>query len=350
MPGTSWRVLELTAGSDGPAVPVCVSSSLCLSALSSLVVVSTDGGARWTTSLHIDNPATASTSLTSLSCSGSTCVAVGNGSGTRNGRSVAGPAAFVFGSARHGWSAVSLPGVSGAVAEVDSVSCSTADSCVAVGTKGPSAQDQGSGSVVWYTDDAGATWAGTTLSSLPGFLRVACTSPTFCVGVAGGGFAVTTTGPTGFEPVQWPPSWANDSSPVDVEAITCAPASRSCVAVGGVQGPSGTPVIATTTDGTSWSSATVPATLGGSLVGVSCPSVSTCVAVGQSSSTAPAVGATILLETAGNASAWKAVALPEVSSRVLEGILGVSCPTVSFCLAGGAQTAPGDYDVLVGPA
>ena len=197
------------------------------------------------------------------------------------------------------------------------ISCPTSSDCIAVGAPGRSAG-------ILATTDGGATWA--TQSIPPGvdYLDgVSCASASDCVAVGGdddtGGAAaiVTTNGGA---------TWFNVSEPQGfffLDGISCA-TSSDCVAVGQADGEStSSPVVVSTDGGLNWEGVSVPATGFGdssaTLSGVSCPSVTLCVAVGPAGTFASTDGG----------HSWKS------ESDVGDEFGSVSCGSATTCTAVG---------------
>jgi hypothetical protein len=110
-------------------------------------------------------------------------------------------------------------------------------------------------------------------------------------------------------------------------AVSCASA-RRCWAVG-APGPDATPVpptviVATKDGGATWTGQQVPASLGPSLRGVSCPTVTTCMAVGSD-----AAGSDLVLTTRDGGTAWSQDSAP--SNAVA--ITAVTCEGIGLCVA-----------------
>ncbi len=354
---TGWRAVYenfLSRNYTVPGTPYCFDSSGCFAIDGHVIERTTNGGSTWGTSANVVLSSTASTVLVGISCSGGvTCVVVGNSTGTRNGRSVSGPDALVLSErvGRKHWHVIGLGASKGVSINVAGVSCGTASSCVAVGSYNGGASNEGG--VVWYTIDAGRSWHNLRPPSSVGALSaVSCTSAKFCVAASSSAMIVTTRGPTGFAVAQSPASWAHLTT--NVNALACAPGTRSCVAVGNYQ-PSPqnpnrfVPVIATSDGGVKWSSVGGLPAIDGSLAGVACPSAGTCVAGGYQAGKALGIeGATFLLQGTAGTTGWRPISVPKpTSSAPLDGFFGITCPTTSFCLATPASSLP--YE-LIGPA
>ncbi|TMB92272.1 MAG: hypothetical protein E6J45_03130 [Chloroflexi bacterium] len=116
-------------------------------------------------------------------------------------------------------------------------------------------------------------------------------------------------------------------------AVSCSAAS-ACTAVGGyTNSRSVNATLAARWDGSSWARQAMPNIAGGQLAGVSCPTGTFCVAVGQSSPSAP-------LAERWDGSSWTVTPTP--GSGVLS---AVSCPSVSTCIAVGRNPASSSSQV-----
>ncbi len=161
-----------------------------------------------------------------------------------------------------------------------SVSCPTADRCIAVGDSGPTGMSASIGS----TSDGGSTWIPESApADAPGLTSVSCGSPT------------------------------------------------QCVAVGSVEGPdAGTAAILFTRDGgESWLE-TIPSGVL-SLASVSCASGSHCVAVGDQLVGSSTSG--VILATTDGGRTWK----EQAATTQLPQLIGVSCPTTKHCVGAGGS-------------
>ncbi len=232
--------------------------------------------------------------LESVSCiSTSDCVAVGNTDPDENGVAIA--------ERWNGtdWTSFAVPG---AYVALDAVSCVSASFCMAVGYQGACPLAESLDGTTWteVTADNRLTCqpGGLDISMLFG---VSCTSPTACVAVG-----ANQQGATG-----------NYVSPI----------------VG-------------VWDGKSWSFQVPPVppdTVGSSLSGVDCPSLSNCVAVGYDESDPDGIDQEQLepLAESWNGARWAVATGPDEQNAWLS---GVSCTSTSSCVAvGGADTYTGNF-------
>lgn len=248
--------------------------------------------------------------------------------------------AYTFGSAQvsmaevwkgRGWAQEPVPFAAGSdSAEMNQVSCTSAQFCEAVGSYTPFATPLA----------LAATWNGTSWRlqhppAPPGATvkldAVSCVSPTFCE--AWGGGTQSSPGPAVAE--RWDgKSWHLQSAPanITVDSVSCVSA-RHCEAVGGGAGGTSADVW----NGSSWRAQTMPAT--GTLTGVSCTSPSFCEAVGEFFNTSTdAVQSDAALW---NGKAWSAQLPPSPATAGVTDLNAVSC-SASVCEAGGdSETAQG---------
>jgi hypothetical protein len=248
------------------------------------------------------------------------------------------------------WSVAASPSPLGPPAgNLTSVSCPTKDACFAVGSYGPDTPlktlvERWNGthwSLVTSPNPAGAT-----NSFLNG---VSCPTTTSCFAV---GSYVTASSFQKTLVERWNgTNWSIMTSPNPTDqddnvlnAVSC-PSTTSCFAVGGY-----------TTfpkhfvehwNGTSWSIVATPSppdTTNSSLSGVSCPSTTSCYAVGQyfNGSTTD----TMLIEH-WNGTSWAIMTSPNPADLADSAVLtGVSCPTATRCVAVGIYFNGSSYEAL----
>ena len=226
---------------------------------------------------------------------------------------------------------------------INDVSCPSATSCLATG---------------YYTDTSGVqqgmllTWsdgAWTAAGKAPYTETLSCVTASLCVAVEGPDIETWSSGTWTITSVPAPAD--NGSDPVSLQSVSCVSASF-CVAAGSYTDTSGSTkgLLETLSDG-AWTveQAPLPADaaanpnvlfLSGPLTNlVSCPSASFCVAAGNYTDTSGSTEG--LLETWSDG-AWTATKAPlpaNAAANPAAAILGVSCPTVSFCLATGDYTS-----------
>ena len=226
---------------------------------------------------------------------------------------------------------------------LEAVSCTSARSCVAVGSYANAGDTVGFTLVESWN---GTSWSiqhspnplGAKVSFLAG---VSCTSAQNCVAVGNSGNATSTIGHTLAERwngTRWSlqhtpnPTGAEDST---LGAVSCTSA-RSCTAVG----LSGTPTsytgytLAERWNGTNWSIQTTPNPPSGTdeqhyLNGVSCISARSCTAVGQYET----ASGTVSLVERWNGTSWSAVHSPDPAGADYAELGAVSCTSAQSCIA-----------------
>lgn len=269
-----------------------------------------------------------------------------------------------------GWGASELPLPSGATSKLFSglqaISCPDTGYCVAVGTL-----ESGEGAP--KTEALISTYAagGWTSEALPApnaegdppvaskdskteLTGVSCTAPESCVAV--GSYEDESNSEVAFIATQAAGKWTTEvlDTPAEVTggrlaAISC-PSTSSCEAVGSYEslasGRKINPMVATNEGGT-WISNTIalPATGVGAgananalLSGVSCTTVGECVADGTVEEGASGEALVVTLDH--GSSSTSAVAPPTGGAEVSFELNGISCPLSSFCAAAGALAAP----------
>jgi hypothetical protein len=346
--GAVWTSQAPPDGMGGFAGVACVDPSDCVadgtdpSGGVTLSAATSDGGTQWTSQAVPGGIG----ALTGIACgSPLRCLAVGTAaSGT-----------YILASGNGGvsWSPRPVPG---GVAGLTDVSCGSATHCVAVGgyRTAPNAENSGLlQGVVAATSDGGARWTARDLPTGVGTLNsVSCASAASCVAVgempnSSPGVAVATTdGGT---------TWSERPLMVGEGGLTgvSCPTPAHCVAVGpgtteeGTQGSNSPPSIAavTTNGGVSWSRHPFPAD-GVTPAAVSCSSVDACVAVG-SVSPDYSVGIRVLpgagLSTANGGLTWTRRSIVRSGNLV-----SVSCPTRAVCVAVGRSASGTRQAILLG--
>lgn len=293
-------------------------------------------GSRWKvqTVPSFDDPVT---SLTAVSCSGpNSCDAVGSFQGTNNGG--------VFAEHWDGstWTVQLMPGVRGATVFLNAMSCAARNACTAVGFDVNNRTDAEVPLVeVWD----GSSWRVQKSPTPTGageaeLSAVSCASTRACTAVG------TYVSPHGrqlaFAESRATATWHLEAVPVPAgteavpDAVSCS-AADACTAVGAYLTKSRQLGLAERWNGSAWSRETVPTPAGAGIVtlsGVSCASASDCEAVGGAAS-ATSVGP---LAERWNGSAWRGQTTPASPG----GFLGVvSCPSSASCAAVGTPGATG---------
>jgi hypothetical protein len=201
---------------------------------------------------------------------------------------------------------------------LNSVSCATSNSCIAVGSAGIDEDDtliDSWNGTSWSVDPISLTQAG----ALSG---VSCVSQDSCtaVGVSSGNTLIET-----WNGVSWAVAPTNPTQPGGLNAVSC-PSQSSCTSVG-YQQPSGN--FAETWNGTSWS--VVPIAADGHLTGVSCVSQSFCMAAGYGSNSSQT------LVESWDGTSWSTVPSPNLGFE--NQLLGVTCIAQDQCTAVGVYWA-----------
>ncbi len=247
-----------------------------------------------------------------------------------------------------------------------SVSCTSATSCVAVGSYRNTSNDQNG----FVATLSGTTWSAqaaplpsNAIASGSLLVAVSCASATFCVGAgsypdtsagnpSNGWLVVDANGSlTGITAPQ--PAGAGDDADGHQDSIlsgVACPAATSCVATGHYNDTNGDPQpLVDMWNGTSWSGVKGPVPSGASttptsqqLVSVSCGSPSSCVAAGfYQDSSLSAFG---LIDTLSNGS-WSATKAPQPTNADAAAqatqLDEISCPTPSFCITVGSYVGTG---------
>lgn len=231
-------------------------------------------------------------------------------------------------------------------APIDSISCPSTTLCVAADR---------SGGVVWSTNPAGGprAWHGANIDRSAEITSVSCPSTTECVAVDGSGDVVSTTDPTGgsgawsVAKVDTSPTSTNtdNGGAVLMRGVSC-PSTTLCVAVdaagnaaissnptGGSGAWGGTHIDVNRSYGCSGNGLACQPPV----VGVSCPSVSQCVAVDFA-------GNILTTQTPTQAGPWSSVS---ATRGGLGSLWGVTCPTTAFCAS---VNGTGSQSVTFNPA
>jgi hypothetical protein len=285
-------------------------------------------------------------SLVGISCvTASACFAVGGAVGARDGI----PVAERWDGRR--WARTSVPAPMGKTdSALSGVSCSRADSCMAVGAAFDLSSSGFDGNVL------AERWNGKKWSSLkvpgpsgglaPQLASVSCSTPNDCVAV-GSYFAIS--GPHGLIERWNGKKWSPVPNPtpagafgIQLSGVSC-PAPGACTAVGSVFTTGGVRPLVERSIGNSWSEVVQPIgpsrNSSSALSAVSCASTSRCTAIGaiQRFSLAD-VGISpsgdVLTERLDGTS-WSVVSSPDVPDSIGQGLSGVSCRRDNFCMGVG---------------
>jgi len=228
---------------------------------------------------------------------------------------------------------------------LQSVSCTSASNCMAVGyVQAPNQNDavtlagQWNGTA-WTVVPTPAVGTSAVLNS------VSCFAANSCIAV--GGDVDSVTGTTDPLVMQWDgTSWTLAPAPTDTPPgsqllnVTCTSASF-CIAVGFWETTDATgsfPEVAEMWNGRAWTAQSLPlptGAFGAQLFSVSCTSAKACTVVGgyqvESGGNSPFMS----LADRWNGTTWTVENVPEPAGMITGGLTGVSCPTAKSCNAVG---------------
>jgi hypothetical protein len=245
-------------------------------------------------------------------------------------------------SAAGGWTVQYPPYPAGSInSSLNGVSCATASTCIAVGSYYVSASNTNFSLADKWN---GSSWVLQTTpnpsgSVLTQFSAVSCPATTHCEAVGSYSTNIQSDGTTLAE--RWNgTAWAIQSTPTltgggSLDGVSC-PSASLCIAVGNFNNSGDN--LAEEWNGTAWSKQTVPAG-SDTLSSVSCPSATYCVAVGATYVDKP-------YALIWNGSTWKSVSVPAPAGE-LSGLAAVSCFSASACTATGSGLASGGQNNLV---
>jgi subtilisin family serine protease len=280
--------------------------------------------------------------------SASSCVAVGSQGGHAQALSWNGTE----------WSTRSTPRPAGAASsELLGVSCVSASACAAVGSYVDSGGVKRSLAMTWN----GAAWSlastaqptGASSSQLNG---VSCRTSSFSSCFAVGGYVDSAGVPKVLAMSGGTSSWSLVNAPAPsgasssvYEDISCQQVSGGgCTAVGSYLDGGGTRrALATEVTFGAWGQVVLPATPGASsaeLADVSCPTATTCAAVG---SYVDAVGTRRSLAIERSPSGWSISRVPNPFGATETSLSGVSCSSAGTCTAVGSTTLSGSQKAFV---
>jgi hypothetical protein len=233
------------------------------------------------------------------------------------------------------------------VAELNSVACPTTTDCIAVGSFDSSSQKT-------LTE----RWDGSSWKIVPSpnppnadvaeLLGVACTSTTNCNAVGLTLAKTSTSLAEHWDGSRWSivPTVGTGATGLTIAELigVACPTSTSCFAVGvssTVSGKTATIVtVAERWNGVSWTKIPTPKLAGGAigvLTAVACSSTTNCTAVGETQSSLIADTTTMLVEH-WNGATWTVVANPSPTGSSSAALVGVSCRSAASCYAVGGYT------------
>ena len=214
------------------------------------------------------------------------------------------------------------------------VSCSSANFCVAVGD----------GDVASSTSPAGGAsdWTTTSIPGAGTLWSIDCLSSAFCAGGDDQGDILTSTDPGSGSGADW--DVANVDGTTEVTGVSC-PSTDLCIAVdqaGNVLvGTPSSPGGGSSSPAWTQTPAVTPGSSAAPLYGISCTSVSDCVAVGDQGTAAG-------LAERWDGSTWSLENTPSISGAREIRLTSVSCPSSSLCTAAGWEYDDyGDYEPVV---
>ena len=353
--GTAWSLQQAAnpptavnstlSGVSCATVSRCIAVGNYLSASSDLVLTLAQAwnGRTWKV-LATPNPAGSIVNyLNGVWCSSATaCTAVGDSiAGAKHATRQAGPLAATLAEAWNGTAWViqdtPSPAGNGGLDVLDSVSCRSAASCVAIGYLGGRAKALGE---TWN----GTTWAleatpdpgrHTSLAGVSCGPAAACTA----VGTYRNGLGTHLSLAQVWNGSTWTLQAAVSpvgAVPSDVVGVSC-PSVTVCTAVGFFDnGPGTVATLAEHWNGTAWAIQPTPNPAGAarnSLASVSCTSAKACIAVGKSRGGRS--GAT--LAESWNGKTWTVQSAP-TPPGAFGGLAGVSCTSRTACIAVGSYT------------
>jgi photosystem II stability/assembly factor-like uncharacterized protein len=310
--GRTWHGQAIPAGIGAIRAIACPSTSTCVATVVGGVLVTTDSGATWTS--HPIPPGTPP--IWSIACPSITsCFAL---TITDQGNSI-----IATTDTGLRWTTESLPHNAG---PARSISCPSITVCF-------------SGDLI--TVNAGKTWQ--VLPPTPEFDRIgaaSCPSITTCFALTDEGMIGMTTDSGGLWTSQPTPAGTKP-----LVSIACA-TTTACVSIGSgncsVEGglpcssdyaPLG--AATTTNGGSTWTADPVPSAI--NLTSVSCATVTNCSAVGYDGLPLDGTqytGAGAALSSVDGGTSWQVQSIPPLAG----GLLGVSCPSPTTCYAVGSGT------------
>jgi hypothetical protein len=237
------------------------------------------------------------------------------------------------------WSVVASPDGTGAISQLNGVSCASPTLCFAVGYHYNSDLTRRRSLIERWN---GHTWTVVLSPSRPPTAitdeldAASCASTTFCVATGASSDGNTQKTLTD----RWNgTAWSEVASPSGgaLAAVSCRSASF-CFSAGVLSTTTGTKTLTERWNGTAWSVVANP-TLTGAFSAVACSSATLCFATGNR--TVGSGGSTAPLIERWNGSSWSVVNSPAPAGAERTYLLGVSCATLTFCVAVGES----DYGV-----
>jgi hypothetical protein len=340
----TWAITpspNITGVSSDLTAVSCVTADMCVAVGQSgdSVPYETFGemwdGTKWTRS-HTVNRAGESNGLSGVTCLASDdCTTVGGSVQVVNGIATARTLIEHWDGSR--WSIVASPR-SPTGGFLHSVTCTSPTMCVAVGFTNIVSQTRGGHALV-------ESWNGSKWSIVASPNRrvteldsVSCWSASSCVAVGeqivGDGYFATLADV--WDGSRWSATTTlNPGSESFLGAVSCT-GPTSCIAIGHDYGPANSGPLIETWDGTAWTlTAGVPQTSGGDYAyGLSCADSTDCVAVGTAVPDSGSYG-TLILTLQGTA--WTVTPSPDKGAGNND-LAGVACPSPTTCVAVGVSS------------
>jgi len=359
--GTAWSI-QATAGPAGSGgseflAVSCTSPTACTAGGASLDSSDTSvplaerwDGTRWRVQATRVPAGSIGSGFAGMSCSSATACTAAGSYGTSTGSSVM-LAERWNGTA---WSIQATPSPAGATgSELLAVSCTATGACTAAGSvtisaAGAAGHSGGRSTTVGLAERwNGTTWRAQVIpgpgrSISTGFSAVSCSAPTACT--AAGNYDTTSHLSRPVAAAWGGKNWHRQATPARAGAsaanglvgVSCASA-RTCIAVGYSTATTGeSTTLAESWDGSRWriQPSPVPAgTVSAGLSGVSCLSPRACTAVGQFFSSAQRE---LPLAMRWDGTAWRIQPVPSpAGARQGAELSAVSCPSANRCFAVG---------------
>jgi len=342
-PASGWNE------SSGPLRGVsCPTTSLCFAAGSYVslegeqgwmktLAETWTGGSSWSIQTSA-NPQPTVNAFEGIACTSSTaCTAVGF-SRLRNNEGTVTLAESLSGSS---WVAQTTPDQPPRQEHgIDAMSCPNSEMCVAIGGD----PYTGKSFVEWQEDDG--PWQMNLGGAFGDMNSLSCPSTILCIAVGENGQTWKLKWKEEGGAFKWAIGGGGTASPtgaasVSLKGVSCS-SETACTAVGSYD-LSGMKTLAYHWNGTSWTQQTTPQPTSGSatnaMQAVSCPSSTSCTAVGNAGGTPFAAR--------WNGTAWSLSSAANPSGAVEASLDAISCPTIELCMAAGNfRTSTGSAKAL----
>lgn len=351
--GTTWTIVTSANASGTSSVlrgVACASATSCQAAGESFTTVEKTlierfNGTTWTILTSVNPAGTTDNNLNGIACAGTAFCFAAGGSASASGLNT-----LVEKWNATAWAVSATPNLaSTGYGILNGVACPTAVLCMAVGqyntgfqTRTTSAKFNGTS----WTTVTPLVPAGATASKL---LSVACPSDILCMAV--GSYATAAGEKTLIE--KWNgsvwsilPSTNVAGAESNVLAGVACPTTTNCFAIGSYVKAGVTKTLAEKWVPGTWTTMTTANPVGADpvmLEGISCPSATSCFAVGKYDT---ASDERALVERLAG-STWAIAATPNIPSAGAIDLNAVSCPSISLCYAVGYQTIGAATSTLI---